>query len=163
MRALLGWLRGERKHCQMVRIPTIEEGRRFDPTAASDLVGERTHNVCRIKVDIGASWHRDFNPKRLKASEPWRRCVSEGGSLPPNTLAELRVRWRTSPDLQAALERSRRRVRNGLKRAPRQGTHPMVLLAGEILGIGIETADCWCTRYCRVELRDERRWGVMPG
>src|SRR5713101_6182278 len=69
MRALLGWLRGERKHCQMVRIPTIEEEDARRPNREHQtLVGERTRNVCRIKSTLVLHGIRDFNPKRLKAS-----------------------------------------------------------------------------------------------
>lgn len=43
MRVLLGWLRGERGHCGMVAIPTIEEEDAKRPSREREnLVGERT-------------------------------------------------------------------------------------------------------------------------
>src|SRR5712672_2653275 len=50
-----------------------------------------------------------------------------------------------------------------LKRAPRQGTHPMVLLLAKILGIGIETADMLVHEILSRELRDERAVGRYAG
>jgi len=92
MRALLGWLRGERKHCQMVRIPTIEEEDARRPNREHQtLVGERTRNVCRIKSTLVLHGIRDFNPKRLKASgTPGDAALSGRRFVAANTLAELR-------------------------------------------------------------------------
>src|SRR6266404_3149131 len=125
MRALLGWLRGERKHCQMVRIPTIEEEDARRPNREHQtLVGERTRNVCRIKSTLVLHGIRDFNPKRLKASERLEtlRCP-EGGSLPPNTLAELRREMAQLRLISGQLREIEKTREERLKRAPRQGTH----------------------------------------
>jgi len=164
MRALLGWLRGERKHCQMVRIPTIEEEDARRPNREHQtLVGERTRNVCRIKSTLVLHGIRDFNPKRLKASERLEtlRCP-EGGSLP-------RTHWRSCGREMAQLRLISGQLREiektreeRLKRAPRQGTHPMVLLLAKVLGIGIETADMLVHEILSRELRMKERWGVMP-
>ena len=43
MRAFLGWLRGEKRHCSMAAIPTIEEEDARRPNREREkLVGERT-------------------------------------------------------------------------------------------------------------------------
>jgi len=165
MRALLGWLRGERKHCQMVRIPTIEEEDARRPNREHQtLVGERTRNVCRIKSTLVLHGIRDFNPKRLKASERLEtlRCP-EGGSLPPNTLAELRREMAQLRLISGQLREIEKTREERLKRAPRQGTHPMVLLLAKILGIGIETADMLVHEILSRELRDERAVGRYAG
>src|SRR6201987_2831526 len=49
-RGFLGWLRGERGHCSMARVPTIVEEDAKRPNRERDcLVGERTRIVNRIK------------------------------------------------------------------------------------------------------------------
>ena len=53
MRAFLGWLRGERRHCSMAAIPTIEEEDAKRPNREREkLVGERTRTVNRIKATL---------------------------------------------------------------------------------------------------------------
>ena len=50
MRAFLGWLRGERRHCSMAAIPTIEEEDAKRPNREHEkLVGDRTRIVNRMK------------------------------------------------------------------------------------------------------------------
>ena len=49
-RGFLGWLRGERGHCSMARVPTMAEEDAKRPNRERDcLVGERTRIVNRIK------------------------------------------------------------------------------------------------------------------
>src|SRR5262249_4516791 len=50
-----------------------------------------------------------------------------------------------------------------LKRAPREGTNPMVLLLAKILGIGIETADMLEHEVLSRQLRDARAVGRYAG
>jgi transposase len=53
MRAFLGWLRGERRHCSMVAIPTIEEEDAKRPNREHEkLVGDRTRIVNRMKSTL---------------------------------------------------------------------------------------------------------------
>ena len=50
MRVFLGWLRGERGHCGMVAIPTLEEEDAKRPSREREsLVGEHTRIVNRMK------------------------------------------------------------------------------------------------------------------
>ena len=52
-RGFLGWLRGERGHCGMARVPTIAEGDAKRPNRERDcLVRERTRIVNRIKSTL---------------------------------------------------------------------------------------------------------------
>ena len=56
MRAFLGWLRGERRHCSMAAIPTIEEEDAKRPNREHEkLVGDRTRIVNRMKRRCHAS------------------------------------------------------------------------------------------------------------
>ena len=72
MRAFLGWLRGERRHCSMAAIPTIEEEDAKRPNREHEkLVGDRTRIVNSNEVDVGAPWdprvQADFTQGRRKA------------------------------------------------------------------------------------------------
>src|ERR1700756_5775917 len=50
-RAFLGWLRGERDHCKMVAIPTIEDEDAKRPNREREgLVGEQTRIINRMKA-----------------------------------------------------------------------------------------------------------------
>ena len=52
-RGFLGWLRGERGHCSMARVPTIAEEDAKRPNREREcLVGERTRIVNRIKATL---------------------------------------------------------------------------------------------------------------
>src|SRR5450755_4106107 len=66
-RAFLGWLRGERDHCKMVAIPTIENEDAKRPNREREsLVGEQTRIVNRMKAALIRLGIRGFNPKLKK-------------------------------------------------------------------------------------------------
>src|SRR5438552_8908842 len=90
-RSFLGWLRGERDHCKMARVPTIAEEDAKRPNRERDcLVGERTRIVNRIKSTLARLGIRNFKPTLRKAAERLATVhTPEGMPLPPNTLAEL--------------------------------------------------------------------------
>src|ERR671938_1279283 len=91
-RAFLGWLRGEPAHCSMAAIPTLEEEDARRPNRERQgLVGERTRIVNRIKGALARLGIRGFKPTLRNAAERLETVrTPEGGTLPPNTLAELR-------------------------------------------------------------------------
>jgi transposase len=114
-RGFLGWLRGERGHCTMARVPTIAEEDAKRPNRERDcLVGERTRIVNRIKSTLARLGIRNFKPTLRKAAERLATVhTPEGMPLPPNTLAELqrdmaRLGFVVSP--AGARVRSRRAV-----------------------------------------------------
>src|SRR6201996_2258997 len=90
-RGFLGWLRGERGHCSMVRVPTIAEEDAKRPNRERDcLVKERTRLVNRLKGALARLGMRNFKPTLRKAAERLATVhTPEGMPLPPNTLAEL--------------------------------------------------------------------------
>jgi transposase len=165
MRALLGWLRGEAKHCSMAAIPTLaaEDARR--PNREHEhLVGEQTSIVNRLKAAMVRLGIRGFNIKLRKAAEQLEKLrTPEGEAVPPNTLAELRrdlARLQLVRVQIAAIEKERV---ERLKRAPQEGTHPMVLLLARLLGHGVETADMLVHEVLTRKLRDERAVGRFAG
>src|SRR5205085_8410029 len=90
-RAFLGWLRGERGHCSMARVPTIAEKDAKRPNRERDcLVGERTRIVNRIKSTLARLGIRNFKPTLRKAAERLATVHTPAGMpLPPNSLADL--------------------------------------------------------------------------
>src|SRR5450631_3383125 len=69
-RAFLGWLRGERDHCKMVAIPTINEEDAKRPNREHEsLVGEQSRIINRMKAALARLGIRGFNPKLKKAVE----------------------------------------------------------------------------------------------
>jgi transposase len=63
MRVLLGWLRGERRHCSMAAIPTVaEEDARRPTRERENLVAEQTRLVNRTKAMLARFGIRGFNP-----------------------------------------------------------------------------------------------------
>src|ERR1700729_3308080 len=93
-RGFLGWLRGERGHCTMARVPTIAEEDAKRPNREREcLVGERTRIVNRMKATLARLGVRNFKPTLRKAAERLATVhTPEGMPLPPNTLAELQPR-----------------------------------------------------------------------
>ena len=62
-RGFLGWLRGERGHCTMARIPTIAEEDAKRPNREREcLVRERTRIVNRMKGTLARLGIRNFKP-----------------------------------------------------------------------------------------------------
>src|SRR5689334_18049971 len=90
-RGFLGWLRGERGHCSMARVPTIAEEDAKRPNREREcLVGERTRIVNRMKATLARLGVRNFKPTLRKAAERLATVhTPEGTPLPRNVLAEL--------------------------------------------------------------------------
>ena len=90
-RGFLGWLRGERGHCSMARVPTITEEDAKRPNREREcLVKERTRLVNWIKSTLARLGIRNFKPTLRQAAE--RLAIMhtpEGTPVPPNALAEL--------------------------------------------------------------------------
>ena len=165
MRSLLGWLRGERKHCSMAAIPSLaEEDARRPNREHESLVGERSRIVNRLKATMIRLGICGFNVKlRTAANQLAQLRTAAGEPIPPNTLAELGreiARYRFICDQIKAIEQERL---ERLKRAPQQATHAMLLMLAKILGIGIETADMLVHEVLSRHLRDSRAVGRYAG
>ena len=157
-RAFLGWLRGERGHCSMAAIPTLEEEDAKRPNREHEsLVRERTRLINRMKGALARLGIRGFKPTLRKAPERLAALhLPEGAPLPPNTLAELRrdmARLRLVMDQIREIEAARLEQ---LERRPEAGTHAMVHLLARIIGVGIETADMLVHEVLSRNLQDRR-------
>jgi transposase len=157
-RAFLGWLRGERDHCKMVAIPTIEDEDAKRPNREREcLVGEQSRIINRMKATLSRLGIRGFNPKLKKAAERLEGLrTPEGEAVPPNTLAELHrdmERRRLLRDQIRQIESTRL---DRLDQAAGEGAHAMVRLLARVMGIGIETADMLVHEVLSRNLRDRR-------
>ena len=159
LRALLGWLRGEKRHCSMVAIPTIEEEDARRPSRErAGLVAEQTRIVNQIKAILTRFGIRTFRPKLRKAEEQLKQLrTAEGSPLPDNTRAELCRRLaglRMVRDQIQAIEKAR--LQKLTADHGRKGPHAMVCLIARVLGIGVETADMLVTEVFSRQLRDRK-------
>ena len=157
-RAFLGWLRGERNHCRMAAVPTLEaEDARRPNRERESLVGERTRIVNRMKATLARLGIRGFKPTSRKAPELVEALSTpEGVPLPPNIRAELRrdmARLRFVLDQIKEIETTRLQR---LEHAPQKRSHAMVRLLARVIGVGIETADMLVHEVLSRNLRDRR-------
>jgi transposase len=165
MRVFLGWLRGERGHCGMVAIPTIEEEDAKRPCREREnLVGERTRIINRLKSDLTRLGIRGFKPQLRKAPELLESlCTPEDSPIPPNTLDEMLrdltrlalIREQIKAIEQARLER--------LEQAPKTGPNAMIRMLARIRGVGVETAEMLVHEVLSRHLRDRRAVGRYAG
>jgi transposase len=165
MRALLGWLRGEPRHCRMVQIPTLEEEDAKRPGREHDsLVRERTSLINRMKSTLVRLGITNFNVKLVKAGQKLAGLRTPNGEpIPPNTLAELyrglerlaMIRKHIKAIEEARLKR--------LKEQPDHGANPMVLMLAKVRGLGLETADLQAHEVLARNLRDHRAVGRYAG
>jgi len=92
MRAFLGWLRGEPKHCSMAAIPSLAEEDAKRPSREHEkLVAEQSRIVNKMKSALVRLGISGFNVKLRKAAERLEELrTPEGLPIPPHTLGELR-------------------------------------------------------------------------
>lgn len=162
MRAFLGWLRGEKRHCSMAVIPTVDEEDARRPNRERDsLVRERSRIVNRIKATLARFGIRAFKPILRNANKLDSLRIVDGTLLPENTRAELRcnfARMRLLFEQIREIERERLRRLATAPTAPaaEQGAHAMVRLLARVIGVGIETADMLVHEILSRGLRDRR-------
>jgi transposase len=157
-RGFLGWLRGERGHCSMARIPTMAEEDAKRPNREREcLVGERTRIVNRLKGTLARLGIRNFKPTLRKAAERLATLhTPEGMPLPPNVSAELRrdmARLGFVVSQIRAIEEARQKR---LEQEPETGPHAMVRVLARVVGVGIETADMLVHEVLSRPMRDRK-------
>jgi transposase len=158
LRAFLGWLRGEAKHCSMVAVPTVEEEDAKRPIRERDcLVVEATRLVNRMTSVLALYGISSFNVKLKKAPEKLASLrTTEGEPLPPNTLDELRSAMQRRQMIKARIAAIEAARLERLKQAPQTGPNAMIVLLARIVGVGIETAEMLVREVLSRPLRDRR-------
>jgi transposase len=157
-RGFLGWLRGERGHCTMARVPTIAEEDAKRPNREREcLVRERMRIANRMKATLARLGIRNFKPTLRKAAERLATVhTPEGMPLPPNTLAELqRDMARLGFVLNQIREIEEARQKR-LEQEPETGPHAMVRHLARVVGVGIETADMLVHEVLSRPMRDRK-------
>jgi transposase len=165
MRAFLGWLRGEAKHCSMVPIPTLAQEDAKRPNREHQYLTERrTSLICRLKAAMVRLGMPKFNVKQRKAAERLGDLrTPEGMPLPPNTLAELRRDLARLNQLREQIKELEKERLQRLRQKPKDGTHPKLLMLLLLKSIGIETADTLTHELFWRNLRDCRAVGRSGG
>jgi transposase len=157
-RGFLGWLRGERGHCSMAIVPTVEEeDGRCPHRERESLIKQRTSTVNRMKSILILFGVRNFNPVLRKAPEKLDAVrTPEGIALPPNALAALRrhmERLCVTKEHIKVIEQTRLQR---LQRDPADKFNAMVFLLVRIIGLGVETAEQLVREILSRSLRDRK-------
>jgi transposase len=157
-RGFLGWLRGERGHCSMAIVPTVEdEDAKFPHRDRESLVKLRTSTVNRMKSILIQFGVRNFNPVLRKAPEKLDSVrTPEGIPMPPNAVGALRrhmERFHVIKEQMKTIERTRLQR---LQRDPAEKFNAMVFLLVRIIGLGLETAEQLVHEILSRNLRDRK-------
>lgn len=157
-RAFLGWLRGERDHCKMVAIPTLDQEDAKRPSREREnLVAERSRLANRMKAALIRLGIRAFNPKLKYASKRLEMLrTPEGAPIPPNMLAELRRDMERRAFISDQIRKIEQARIADLARAPNTGANAMVRLLARVIGVGVETADMLVHELLLRPMRDRR-------
>ena len=157
-RGFLGWLRGERGHCTMARVPTIAEEDAKRPNREREcLVGERTRIVNRMKATLARLGIRNFKPTLRKAAERLATLhTPEGSALPPNVSAELQRDIARLGFVISQIKEIEEARQKRLEQEPETGPHAMVRHLARVVGVGIETADMLVNEVLSRPMRDRK-------
>ena len=163
-RAFLGWLRGEREHCSMAAVPTLDQEDAKRPNREREgLVGERTRIVNRMKSTLARLGVRHFKPTLRKAAERLSLLrTPEGTPVPPNTLAELR---RDMARLHFVIAQIRQIEASGWSSctaAPQNGPMSWSFCWRVSSVSGSRRPICSSTKFCRATCATAERWRDMP-
>ena len=157
-RVFLGWLRGERGHCSMVAVPSIDEEDAKRPSREREsLVGERTRIINRMKSALVRLGIRGFKPELRRAPQRLESLrTPEDLPIPPNTLDEFRRDLARLALVRNQIETIERDRLERLKQAPKTGGNAMVRVLASIIGVGVETADMLVQEVLSRNMRDRR-------
>lgn len=158
LRVFMGWLRGERGHCGMVAIPTMDEEDAKRPhRERENLVGERTRIINRMKAAMVRLGIRGFKPELHWAPRKLDGLrTPEDLPIPTNTLDEIRRDMARLAMVREQIELIEQARQARIKQAPETGPNAMVRLLAGIVGVGIETADMLVQEVLSRNLRDRR-------
>ena len=164
MRAFLGWLRGEKRHCQMCHVPSLEEEDARRPgRERARLTSEQTRLVNRIKAMLSWLGITGFNAKLRRARDRLAQLrTPDGLPIPANTAAELH---RHIERLQLVRQQIKEIGRERVARLANEPNKPIQLLQ-QIVGIGPDTSDTLTNEVLMRPLRDRRavaRYGGLTG
>lgn len=162
-RALLGWLRGEPRHCTMAPIPSEAEedmrepGRRREALTAARLKVENQMRSLLVRFGVA-----DFRPRLKKASEHLEKLRTiDGRPLPPNTKASLdrlMAQHRLLSEQLKEIETARERAAADPDRVGR-----MIQALAALVGVGVETATTLVHEVFSRRFRDRKALAGFVG
>jgi transposase len=157
-RVFLGWLRGERGHCSMVAVPTIEQEDAKRPSREREsLTGERTRIINRMKSALARLGIRGFKPELRKAPQLVDTLrTPEDALIPPNTLAEIRRDLARLAIVREQIKEIEQARLKHLEDVPQSAPNAMVRLLASVIGLGVETAYLLVLEVFSRDLRDRR-------
>jgi len=157
-RCLMGWLRGEKKHCSMAAIPSLEEEDAKRPHREHEqLVNKRTSSVNRMKATLVRLGIRGFNPKLRKAPQQLERLrTPEGCPIPPNNMAELQREMAHFCFISDQIKQIEEARLAQLKQEPQRGLNAKVWQLQQVKGLGLDTSDMLVNEVFWRDLRDQR-------
>src|SRR5258707_9386800 len=125
-RGFLGWLRGERGHCTMARIPTIAEEDVKRPNREREcLVRERTRIVNRMRGPSPGWAFATSNQPCARRRSVLQHCTRRRARCCRRmSRPSCSAIWRAWASSSARSKRSRRLVRNDWIRSPRRSPTP---------------------------------------
>lgn len=158
LRVFTGWLRGERGHCGMVAIPTMDEEDAKRPhRERENLVGERTRIINRMKAAFVRLGIRGFKPELRRSPQKLDGLQTpEGLAIPPNTLDEIRRDMTRLAIVREQIDSIELAREDRIEQAPATGANAMVRLLASVIGVGLETADMLVQEVLSRNLRDRR-------
>ena len=168
MRAFVGWLRGERKHCQMCHVPSLEEEDARRPGREREvLTSEQTRLTNRIKAALSCLGITGFKPKLRRAGEHLADLrTPDGSAIPPNAAAELRRDLERLQLVRQQIKAIEKQRLERLAETPAAAPTVAMRLLQRIVGIALDTSDTLTTEVLLRPLRDRRalaRYGGLTG
>ena len=165
LRAFLGWLRGETRHCTMAPIPSEAEedmrepGRRREALTAARLKVENQMRSLLVRFGVV-----DFRPRLKKAAEHLEKLRTiDGRPLPPNTKASLdrlMAQHRLLSEQLKEIETARERV---VAVADPDRIERMIQALARLVGVGVETATTLVHEVFSRRFRDRRALAGFVG
>lgn len=158
LRSFLGWLRGEREHCSMVRVPTREEEDDKRPLREREgLIGEQTRLVNQMKSLLALNGIRGFKVTLKAAAARLKDLLTaEGTPLPRGSLATLERAMARLALVKAQIAEIDAACLRRLKEAPEEGLHPMIRTIAKVRGVGLMTAELLVREVLSRPMRDRR-------
>ena len=164
MRVFLGWLRGERGHCGMVAIPTLEdEDARRPSRERESLVGERTRIINRMK----AIWRGSGSAASIPNCARRRSASTHCGHrricrYPPTRLMNCGAIWPGSPWSANRSKRLSRHVSRIWNRRREQGRTRWCVSSPTLLVSASRQPTCWFTKCYPATFATDEQWHALP-
>jgi transposase len=156
LRALLGWLRGEPRHCTMAPIPSeTEEDMREPGRQREALTGARLKVENQMRGLLARFGVADFRPRLKTAAKRLDELRAfDGEPLPPNTRASLERLMAQHQLLSAQLKEIE---------AARARLERMIQALAGVVGVGVETATTLAHEVFSRRFRDRRALAGFVG